>query len=571
MRNQEIAEIFNNIADILEIKSENRFRIRAYRKAAETLENLTKDVEEVAKNKALSDLSGIGKDLAGKIEEYIKKGKIKAYEDLKKSIPKPILQLMTIPGVGPKRAKLLCDKLKIKNIKDLKKKAEEGKIEGISGLKEKTRANILRGIDFLKKSEGRTPLRTAVNICDEIISRLKKIPEVKNISPAGSLRRMKETVRDIDILVASNNPEKVMNVFAKLPQVKENPVHGPTKSSVITKDKIQVDLRVVEPASFGAALCYLTGSKSHNIALRKMAVGKGLKINEYGIFRVKTNKKIAGKDEKEIYAALNLAYVPPELREDKGEIDAALKDKLPHLVDLGDIKGDLHVHSKSSDGFLKLEEIASTCKDMGYEYVIITDHSKTLRIARGLSEKDLTLNVKKIRKLNKKLKGIRLLAGSEVDILKDGKMDYKDSILKELDFVIAAVHSGFKQSKAVLTTRIIKAMENKHVNMIAHPTGRLMGVRDAYEVDTEKIFKVAKATNTALEINAYPERLDLDDNATRRAKELGVMIGIATDAHKKKHFGNMIFGVSVARRGWLEKKHILNAFRLDEFLKRIKK
>ncbi|UCD54619.1 MAG: DNA polymerase/3'-5' exonuclease PolX [Candidatus Omnitrophota bacterium] len=571
MKNKEIAEIFNNIADILEIKDENPFRIRAYRKAAQNIESLSKDIETVARKKKLTDIPGIGEDLAGKIEEYISKGKIKIYQDLKRSVSKPVLEFMTIPGVGPKTAKLLSEKLKIKSIKDLEKKASQGKIKDIFGIKEKTVTNILRGIGFLKKSEERTPLGEAIKISDEITARLKKLSEVKKVSPAGSLRRMKETVRDIDILVTSNKPRKVMEVFTRMPRVKEVLVHGPTKSSIITKNNIQVDVRVVEPSSFGSALCYFTGSKSHNIALRKMAVEKSLKINEYGVFEVKTKKKIAGADEKDIYKALNLAYVPPEMREDRGEIELAMKDKLPRLVEPEDIKGDIHVHSDSSDGALSLEEIATICQRMGYEYVVITDHSQTLRIAGGLKEKDLFSNIKKVRKLDKKFKKIRLLIGSEVDILSDGELDYKDSVLKELDFVIGAIHSGFKQSRETLTRRIVKAMESKYVNMIAHPTGRLMGVRDAYEINLEKVLKVAKETNTALEINAYPERLDLDDNASRRAKERGVMLGIATDTHTREQLDNMPFGVSVARRGWLEKKHVLNTFSLEAFLKKIKK
>ena len=571
MKNQEIAQIFGDIADILEIKEENRFRIRAYRKAQETIESLAEDIEEFQKKKPLTELSGIGKDLASKIKEYIDTGKIKFYTDLKKSIPKPILDLMTIPGIGPKTAKLLVEKFKVKSIKDLEKKASRGEIEGAFGIKEKTVSNILRGIDFLKKSEERTSIGQAKELSDSIISQLKKLPEVKKITPAGSLRRMKETVRDIDILVTSTKPKKIMDTFTKLPEVKDVLVHGPTKSSVITKSKIQVDLRVVDPESYGAALCYFTGSKSHNVRLRKMAVSKSLKINEYGVFKVKTNKKIAGKDEKSVYKALNLSCVPPEMREDKGEIELALKGKLPRLVELKDIKGDLHVHTKASDGIMSVEDIASSCEELGYEYIVVTDHSKTLTIADGLTERELLENMKRIDKINKKHKKIRLLKGTEVDILSDGRLDYKDSILKELDFVIAAVHSGFKQSKDIITTRILRAMENKYVNMIAHPTGRLMGVRDAYQVDLEKVFKTAKETNTALEINAYPDRLDLDDNYSRRAKELGVMIGIATDTHTKDQFANMFYGVSVARRGWLEKKNVLNTLSLESLLKKIRK
>lgn len=382
---------------------------------------------------------------------------------------------------------------------------------------------------------------------------------------------MKETVRDIDILVTSNKPRKVMDAFTKLDRVREVLVHGPTKSSVITKDKIQVDVRVVEPSSFGSALCYFTGSKGHNIHLRKMALRKGLKINEYGVFKARKNRKIAGKEEEDIYKALGLAYIPPEMREDKGEIELALEDKLPRLLELKDIKGDLHVHSESSDGVLTFEEIASSCREVGYEYVVITDHSKTLRVAGGLKEKELMRNVEKIRKLDKSEKKIRILAGTEVDILSDGSLDYDNSVLKELDFVIAAVHSGFREPKEALTKRIVKAMENRFVHMIAHPTGRLMGVRGPYEIDLEKVFKVARDTDTALEINAYPERLDLDDNASRRAKEMGVTLGIATDMHVKEQFNNMRFGVSVARRGWLEKKNVLNTLSLEKFLERIKK
>ena len=571
MKNQEIMEIFKAIADILEIGGENPFRIRAYRKAAQNIEGLTEDIETLTRKKKLNDIPGVGTDLAGKIEEYIRTGAVKAYEDLKKTASGPALELMAIPGVGSKTAKLLCDKRKIKSIKDLEKKASKGLIKAVPGLKEKTIANILRGIEFLKKSEEKTPLGTALAISGQIIGHLKKVPGVKKIELAGSLRRMKETVRDIDILITSKSPRKVMDVFTNLPAAKETLMHGPTKSSIIANGKIQVDLRVVSPSSFGSAMCYFTGSKSHNIHLRKMALARGLKINEYGVFKKSTNKKIAGEEEKGIYKALNLAYIEPEMREDKGEIELAARDDLPCLLEPADIKGDLHVHSRSSDGVLSIEEIASACQARGYEYVVITDHSKTLRVAGGLKKKELFANLEKIRKLNKKLKKIRLLAGSEVDILADGSLDYDVSVLKELDFVVAALHSGFKQSKKVLTDRLVRAMKSRHVNMIAHPTGRLMGVRGPYEIDLEKVFKVAGDTNTALEINAYPERLDLDDNASRRAKELGVSIGIATDTHIARQFDNMRFGISVARRAGLEKKDVLNTLSRERLLRRIKK
>ena len=571
MKNREIARIFDNIADILEIKEENRFRIRAYRKAAQTFQGLAEDAGLLAVEKKLTDLDGIGKDLASKAEEYLKTGRIKFYESLKKTVSKSVLELMDIPGIGPKTAALLADKLKVRSRKDLEKKARAGKIKNIFGIKEKTVDNILRGIEFLEKSAERITLEVASSIAGEFVGRLEALREVKKIEVAGSLRRMKETVRDIDILVTSKKPDKIMKVFTRVPRAGEVLAQGPTKSSLITTDNVQVDLRVVEPSSFGSAILYFTGSKSHNIKLRKLAMSKGLKINEYGIFKIKSRKRLAGAREEDMYKALGLSYISPELREDTGEIEKAAKGKLPRLVEFGDIKGDLHVHSASSDGVMRLEAIASACEEMGYEYMAVTDHSASLGVAGGLKEKELFRNMSKIDKINKKLKKARLLKGAEVDILDDGRLDYRDSVLKELDFVVAALHSGFKQTKEKLTERILRAMGNRYVNVIAHPTGRLIGVRAGYDIDLDKILKKAVGTNTALEINAYPERLDLGDSASRRAKELGVKISIATDTHTRDQFANMRYGVSVARRGWLEKKDVLNTLSLKELLKKIKK
>jgi len=426
-------------------------------------------------------------------------------------------------------------------------------------------------IDFLKRSKGKIPLHIAMNISANFVERLSRLKSVKRIDSAGSLRRRKETVRDIDIVVSSNEPKKVMEEFVQRREAKEILSKGQTKSSIITKENIQVDLRVVDDESFGAALAYLTGSKAHNVKLREIAIKNSMKLNEYGIFRLKSNKKLAGRDEKGLYEALGLSFVPPEMREDRGEIDLAQKSKLPKLVELKDIKGDLHSHTEASDGTLTIEEIADIAKKSGYEYIVISDHSKTLGIAGGLSEKLLINQIKKIDKLNKKIKGIKLLKGSEVDILGDGNMDYNNDMLKELDFVIAAIHSGFKQSKAILTKRIMKAMDNRFVNMISHPTGRLMGVRDAYDIDMDEILKKAKETNTALEINSYPDRLDLNDINCMAAKANKVMLGIGTDSHTAEQMDNMKFGIYVARRGWLEKKNILNTLSLKELLKRIKK
>ncbi|MEA3328603.1 MAG: DNA polymerase/3'-5' exonuclease PolX [Candidatus Omnitrophota bacterium] len=569
-KNPEIVKILNQIADLLEIKEENPFRIRAYRRAAQALEKLSQDLEKLAAEDQLTNIEGIGHDLSSKIKEFLSTGKVKLHQDLIKQSPKGFLELMAIPSIGPRTAKLLSEKLNIKSINQLEKYARSHKIAGLPGLKIKTEGNILKGIEFLKRTSLRTPLGAAYWIAAEIIAQLEQLPQVKGIGPAGSIRRMKETVRDIDILAASTNPRQVMNRFVDLPLVKEILAHGSTKSSVRAKEGIQIDLRVVKPASFGAALAYFTGSKEHNIRLRKLALKKGLKINEYGVFNLKTGKKIAGKEESEIYKILKMMFIPPEIREGTEEIEKGLKGDIPRLLEPVDIKGDLHIHSTYSDGANTIEEIARASQAMGYEYIAICDHSKSLAVAGGLSVKRLLKKTEEIKNFNKKSKKIRILAGAEVDILIDGSLDYKDEVLKQLDFVVAAVHTGFKQSKKEITDRIIKAMDNKYVHLIAHPTGRLMEVRDPYEIDLEKIFEAARDTNTALEINAFPARLDLNDRNCRNANRKGVTLIIATDAHTISQLRNMFFGVSVARRGWLGKEDILNTLPVQQFLKKIK-
>jgi len=572
MNNGQIANIFRNMADILEIEGENLFRIKAYRKAADTIDGLSEDISRIAAKDELLKLPGIGKDLASKIKEFLNTGKISAYEKLRKSTAPVLLDMLNIPGVGPKTAKILYDNLKVKSLNGLEEKAKAHRISGLPGIKEKTEENILRGLEFLKKDKGRMLLDTAFMTAEYIVSELKGLPEVIKISPAGSLRRMKETVRDIDILVTSRKPERVMDAFANLPNVDTLTARGPTKSSVLTKDNARVDLRVVSPESYGAALMYFTGSKEHNVKLREMAVKRGLKINEYGVFNVKTNRRIAGNSEAEIYDIFKMKYIEPELRENTGEIESALKGTLPKLIQLADIKGDFHVHTEASDGALNISEIAKIARKKRYDYVVITDHSSSLKIAGGLSDRQLLKQKEKIAAFNKKSKDIKLLAGSEVDILDDGSMDYRDDLLKELDFVIAAIHTGFHQPKDKLTTRIIKAMHNKYVNLIAHPSGRLIGERAAYELDYDKILAAASETGTAIEINAYPQRLDLTDINSRRAKEVaGVKLAISTDAHVASQFDNMIYGVSVARRGWLEKKDIINSLPLKELVKFVEK
>ena len=569
MRNSEIVQTFREIASILEIKGANVFRIRAYERAAQNIEGLTEDIEKYAKENKLTDIPGIGKDLADRINEYIKNGKIKVYEDLKKSIPGGLLDLLNIPSVGPKTAKLLYEKLKVKSIEDLEQAIKKNKLQGIFGIKEKTIENILKGIEVLKRGKERMTLAQAMQVADEFVSALKKLSEVKKISVAGSLRRQKETVRDIDILVISDKPQKIMDVFTGLANVATVLAKGETKASVRTKDDVQVDCRVEEEKSFGAALLYFTGSKNFNIKIRQLAIKKGLKINEYGVFR--KEKFVCGRTEEEIFKTLGMSYVEPELREDTGEIELAKKSQLPHLIEVGDIKGDLHVHSKYSDGQNSIEEMLEVARKRRYSYIAITDHSAGLKVAGGLSITELKKKKQEIDKINSKLKSFRVLYGTEVDIDSDGKLDYKDNILKEFDVVVAAIHTGFKQSRAQLTKRLVKACQNKYAHIIAHPTGRLWGTRDAYDIDIDEVLRAAKNTNTHLEINAFPQRLDLNDLNCRRAKETGVKLCISTDAHTTDQLETMKLGIAVARRGWLEKKDVINTLELTELLKILKK
>lgn len=573
MKNLEIAQIFKDIAQILDIKGENRFRIRAYEKAALNMESLGSDIEEYVKNDTLKGLPGIGDDLSEKIKEIVRTGDLKFYKKLKKSVPKGLLEILNIPGVGPRTANLLYQKLKVKSINDLEKKAKQGKLLNLFGVKERTADNILRGIALLKRSKGRMLLSRAVSTSEEFIRILRKIPGVKMITSAGSLRRMKETIRDIDILITSTNPKKVMDIFCRINSVKEVLACGETKSSVRTHDDTQVDLRVVEPKSFGAALLYFTGSKNFNIKIRRLAIKSKLKINEYGVFSVKDKREkwLEGKTEIGMFKELGLPYIEPELREDRGEIEAGLKNKLPKLITQSEIKGDLHVHSNYSDGLNSIEEMVEAARKKGYEYITISDHSQSLKIAGGLSLSDLKKKKNEIEKLNKKFKDIRILFGTEVDIDSSGKLDYPDRILKDFDIVIAAIHLGFKQSRDQTTNRIISACKNKYVNIIAHPTGVLWGTRDAYDIDLDKILSVCRDTNTALEINAFPLRLDLNDINCRKAKEYGVKVAIDTDSHATEHLDVMRFGVAVARRGWLKREDVINTLSFNELTKAIKK
>ncbi len=573
MKNLELAKIFNEIADILEIQ-DIQWKPQAYRKAASSIASLSIDIEKIYKKsglKGLDSIPGVGKHLALKIEEYLKTGKIKAYKQLKKKVPIDLAELTHIEFLGPKKAKRLYKELKIKNIKDLEKAAKAGKIAKLSGFGEKSQQDILEGLGMYKLGKKRALLNIALPIAKEIIQSLNKLKEVKSAEYVGSLRRMKETVRDIDILVISNKPKKVIQTFTSLDNVKKVLAKGPTKASVVLKNNMHSDLRVLKPEEKGAGLLYFIGSKEHNIALRKIAIEKGYKLSEYGLFSRNTGKRIPGTSEKDIYKALSLKYIPPELRENQGEIEAAKKGKIPTLISIKDIKGDFHVHSKWSDGSDSIKDLATTAKKLGYQYLCISDHSKSEKIANGLSESNLLKQIKLIKKLNKNFRGFKLLAGSEVDILADGSLDYPEKILKQLDIVIGSIHSRFKSSKQEMTKRICTALENKHLNILGHPTGRLINQRKPYNLDLDQVFKVALENKKHLELNAFPNRLDLSDTNLKEAIELGLKISIGTDAHSKDQMNYMKFGVATARRGWCQKNHILNTFTLKQLPKYFKK
>ena len=570
MDNRTLSSYFWQIAELLEYLEEDRFRIRSYQKAAQTIEDYPQEIEDIYRSKGLKglqEIDGIGESISHKIEETVERGKPGLLKDLYKKVPKGMLEIMMIPGIGPKFAKLVQDKLHISSVKQLERAAKSGKLTGLPGVQSKKIENIISGIAGYLQKSSRNYIADVLPYADSIARSMKMSKDTEKILVCGSLRRRKTEIGDIDILVSSDSPVKVMEYFAGLEQIKKITSRGATKTSAVLKNGMNADLRVVDGSCFGAASHYFTGSKQHNIKIRTIAIKKHLKVSEYGVFRGK--KKIAGKTEEEVFAALGLDYIPPEIREDTGEIELAAKRNLPVLVERKDIRGDLHVHSNYSDGSYSIEEMASAAKEMGYEYIAITDHSRSTRVAGGLKEKELIKQMKEIDTLNKKFKGFRILKGTEVDIMPDGTLDFDDSVLKALDIVIASVHSSFKMDRALMTKRIIKAMNNKNVDMIAHPTGRLIGKRDPYAVDIEAVINAAKATNTVLEVNSFPDRLDLDDRSCRLAKENGVLISINTDAHSTAQLNNISFGIGTAKRGWLEKRNVLNCLGLKDLLQRL--
>lgn len=573
MKNEAIADIFEETAKLLEFGNENPFRIRAYQNASLNLRVLSEDLAEIRKRGELRGIQGIGPDLAGKIEEYLDTGKIEFYEKLKAKTPPFLVEMIRIPGLGPKTSKLIYARFKPQTLDELEKLVSGDKILNLPGVKEKTCQKIKEGIAFLRSHEGQAPLGQALTAARSICQKLSAMKGVKSVTVAGSVRRMCETVHDIDILVAAvpKAAAEIMEGFTKLYGVQKVLVKGPTKTSVILFPGIQTDLRVVEPDAFGAALVYFTGSKEHNVKLRIIAKKKGLKVNEYGVFKEKTGKKVAGRTEEEVYAALDLPFIPPELREDHGEIEAAREGRLPVLLERGDLKGDFHLHSDWSDGIHKIEEMAEAARKLGLTHAVLTDHSRSLTIANGLTPERLMRQIAVVKKLNERWKDFTLLIGSEVDILEDGTPDFENDVLKKLDFVVASVHSRFKQDKQTMTRRIIKAMQNPYVSVIGHPTGRRLSGRPPYELDFEAVFEAAIKTGTALEMNGSPDRMDLNYLHARRARELGVLLTVDSDAHKTEEFQNLEYGAGTARKAGCAKENVLNCLSLAELRKALKR
>ena len=570
LSNSEIADIFNQMADMLEIKGENPFKVRAYRNAARTVQNLGKSLEDLAESGMdLTKLPGIGADLSEAITEILKTGKFSKLEALKKELPQGLDKLLSIEGLGPKRIRQLYDSFGITSLDELAEVAQNGEIYNLKGFGPKLVDKILKGVRLAKKAGRRFRFDIAKPFAEELKNYLQSFEGVIKVEVAGSYRRRKETVGDLDILVVAKNWEAVTEWFVKYEKVKEVVSKGPTRSTVILRNDLQVDLRSVAKESYGSALHYFTGSKAHNIKIRKMAVERGWKINEYGIYDGK--KRLGGESEEQMYSLMGLDYIEPELREDRGEVEAAMRHRLPKLVKLKDIKGDLHTHSKWTDGHASIERMAQAAKARGYEYIAVTDHSHHLTVAKGLDEKRLREQMELIDRLNEELEGITLLKGIECDILEDGTMDLPDSVLKELDLVLGAVHYKFNLSKKEQTRRVIRAMKNRYFKIFAHPTGRIIGHRNAYELDISEIFKAAKDEGVYLEINAQPERLDINDIYAKAAKDEGIGLCINTDAHDTMSLDFMQYGVNQARRGWIEKSDLLNTLPLTKLKKVLKK
>jgi len=570
MKNSEVAKVFQDIADFLEMKGEIPFKVRAYQKAVRSIEHLPVELEQLMKEGKLREVPGVGEAIAKKITELLTTGRLEYYEKLRAEFPEGVITFLDIPGVGPKTAVKLSTELGIRSVEELETAILEGRVAKPFRLGDKTAENILRHIQSLRTKERRIPIGVALPLVEDIMAALDKTSGLCHLTPAGSLRRLRETIGDIDLMGTADNAEAAIDAFTHLPQAKEVLAKGGTKASIITDQGLQVDLRVVEHDAFGSLLQYFTGSKQHNIILRERGRRQGLKLSEYGITDLRTGELEKFATEEGFYHRLGLPLIPPELREGQQEVERAEQGSIPELVKLSDIKGDLHVHTDWSDGHYSLEAMARAARAMGYQYIAITEHSRGRGIARGLTEERLRQQIAEIRRLNEKLTDLRILTGTEVDIRADGSLDFPDELLGKLDVVVAAVHSAMGQDQAKMTERVLQAIMNPHVDVIAHPTCRLLGEREPVALDLEAVFHAAVQAGTALEINAMPERLDLKDIHIMRARELGVKLIMNTDAHRADHLALMRFGIGTARRGWCEARHILNTLPVEDLLAGLK-
>ena len=573
MKNREVAGLLYEMAELLELHAENRFKIIAFSKAARAIESLPEDISIVCREKRLQSIPGVGKAIAQKVEEYLKTGHILAHEELLAKTPPGLVKLLQISGLGPKTVFMLHEKLNITNLEELENAAKEHRIRRLPRMGPTRETNILKSIERYKKRSTRILFSTAEPIVNDILAYLRGMAGLEHITAAGSFRRAKETVGDIDILATAGRPEEIVAAFVRMPLVEEVLAQGPTKASVIVKETIQVDLRIVEHKSFGTVLQYFTGSKEHNVRLRQLALSRGYSLSEYSLTRQADSRDLFFDREEEVYAALGLPYIPPEMREDRGEIEAALRGTLPRLLEQKDMRGDLHVHSNWSDGRASILEMGHAALALGYEYIALCDHSPSIGIAGGLTPEKLEQKIEAIAAVNEELEGmgITVLMGTEVDIKANGRLDYADDLLARCDVVVASVHMSQQQTERAITGRLISAMENENVDIIGHPTGRIIDQREPYEVDMQAILETAARTNTALEINSYPSRLDLNDINAKAAREMGVKISINSDAHDAEQLLTMKYGVNVARRAWLEKKDVLNALSLKELLSELKR
>ena len=572
MKNADVAKVFQDIADLLEIKGENAFKIRAYQRAARAIEHSPRDIEQMVREGAdLKAIPGVGDAIAKKTVELVTTGRLHYYDELRAEFPEGISSFLDIPGVGPKTAMRLADELGVQNIDGLEKAIRDGRVATLPRLGDKVAENILHQIEAMRSKERRIPIGEALPVVEEVMAALRQYPAVRNLTPAGSLRRFRETVGDIDMMGTADDREAIIDAFVGLPQVKEVLAKGGTKASVIVPGDLQIDFRLVDHDSFGSLLQYFTGSKQHNIVLRERGRRQKLKLSEYGITDTETGVTERFDSEEGFYHRLGLQFIPPELREGEFEVERAEHNAIPELVEVGDLKGGLHVHTDWSDGHDSIESMARAARAKGYRYVAITDHSAGRGVAHGLNEQRLREQIDEIRKVNDRMDGFRVLSGVEVDIRADGRLDLPDELLAELDIVVAAVHSAMSQEEGKMTQRIVRAIGNPHVDVLAHPTCRLLGERQPVAVHMEAVLRAAAETGTALEINAMPSRLDLKDTHASRARELGVKLVISTDSHSASQLELIRFGVGVARRGWCEPQHILNAAPLPQveaFLRR---